>query len=258
MSRQSQGVKTWRKNCKQRIIDAMGKKCQICGYNKCNNALTLHHIDPTKKELSFGNLRANPKSWELVIKELRKCVLLCSNCHMEIHHGITILPTHFSIFNEDFVDYTNMYETDDCPVCRKEKPIFRQTCSLSCAGRLGRKIDWTAIDLKTLLITNSIPVISDYLHISSSAIYKRMNKIGIRTTYNQKLIIQTGNKIRPRKFEISKEDLYKLVWEYPTIEVAKMFSVSDSAIGKRCKLLGINKPPRGYWAKQNKIIPVLA
>jgi len=38
----------------------------------------------------------------------------------------------------------------------------------------------------------------------------------------------------------------------PTTEVAKRLGVSDVAIGKKCKQLGIEKPPRGYWQKKNK------
>lgn len=48
---------------------------------------------------------------------------------------------------------------------------------------------------------------------------------------------------------ISKEELKKLVWQKPTSALALDFGVSDVAIGKRCKSLKINKPPRGYWAK---------
>jgi hypothetical protein len=40
-----------------------------------------------------------------------------------------------------------------------------------------------------------------------------------------------------------------MVWQMPTTEVASIFGVSDKAVEKRCKLLGIPKPPRGYWAK---------
>lgn len=54
-----------------------------------------------------------------------------------------------------------------------------------------------------------------------------------------------------RKFDPSKEELESLVWKMPTTKVAEMFGVSDSAIGKRCKKLGITKPPRGYWNKVN-------
>ncbi len=51
------------------------------------------------------------------------------------------------------------------------------------------------------------------------------------------------------RFEISKEELLKLVWEIPTTKIAKMFNVSDKAIAKRCKKFSISKPPRGYWMK---------
>ena len=55
---------------------------------------------------------------------------------------------------------------------------------------------------------------------------------------------------RFRKFDPSKEELERLVWAIPTEKVGEKFGVSGSAIGRRCKLLGISKPPRGYWAKQ--------
>ena len=50
-----------------------------------------------------------------------------------------------------------------------------------------------------------------------------------------------------RLFEVSTEELYALVWSRPTTEVAQLFGVSDKAIEKRCKRLGVPKPPRGYW-----------
>ena len=48
----------------------------------------------------------------------------------------------------------------------------------------------------------------------------------------------------------TKEELEKLVWEKPTLQVAKMFNVSDTAIAKLCKKLNIEKPGRGYWTKK--------
>lgn len=52
-----------------------------------------------------------------------------------------------------------------------------------------------------------------------------------------------------RKFHIDRDVLKKLIWEKPTIHIAKEFGVSDKTIEKRCKLFGIKKPPRGHWAK---------
>ena len=51
------------------------------------------------------------------------------------------------------------------------------------------------------------------------------------------------------KLSVSKEELEKLVWEKPTTQLAKEFNCSDKAIDKRCKKLGIKKPPPGYWSK---------
>jgi hypothetical protein len=55
--------------------------------------------------------------------------------------------------------------------------------------------------------------------------------------------------ISKRKFDITKNELNELVWSIPTSKIAKKFGVSDNTISKRCKLLGIDKPPRGYWRK---------
>jgi hypothetical protein len=44
------------------------------------------------------------------------------------------------------------------------------------------------------------------------------------------------------------EELKELVWGKPSVLLAEELGVSDSAIGKRCKVRGITKPPRGYWA----------
>lgn len=52
-----------------------------------------------------------------------------------------------------------------------------------------------------------------------------------------------------RKFEIEPDELLLAVWTEPVTSVAASFDVSDKAIEKRCKRLGVVKPPRGYWAK---------
>jgi len=54
-----------------------------------------------------------------------------------------------------------------------------------------------------------------------------------------------------KKFEITKEELEKLVWSKPTVLIAKEFNVSDKAVEKRCKKFGIIKPSRGYWSNKH-------
>lgn len=49
--------------------------------------------------------------------------------------------------------------------------------------------------------------------------------------------------------ELTREELFLLVWERPSQEVARELGISDVALGKRCMKLQVPKPPPGYWAK---------
>lgn len=57
-----------------------------------------------------------------------------------------------------------------------------------------------------------------------------------------------------RRITISKEDLETLVWQTTIAEVAKILNVSDRAVSKKCDLLGISRPPQGYWLKANRVV----
>jgi len=173
VSKQSDAVKKWRSSTKSRIVESMGGCCQICSYDKCNNALELHHIDPEEKELSFGNVMANPKSWDNIVKELRKCILLCSNCHKEVHSGITELPETHNTFDEDFVIYIQT-EVTYCPVCGKEKPKTYTTCSKKCAGSLRGKVDWSKFDLVEMKKTLTNSRIAEIIGVSETMIRKKL------------------------------------------------------------------------------------
>ena len=48
---------------------------------------------------------------------------------------------------------------------------------------------------------------------------------------------------------LSREEIFALVWERPATEVARELGVSDVALGKLCRRLQVPKPPRGYWAR---------
>jgi len=81
-----------RKKLRSMAVEYGGGKCQICGYKKSQRALSFHHKNP--KEKSFGiSVRGLTRSWDKIQKELDKCILICANCHMELHDGITQLPT---------------------------------------------------------------------------------------------------------------------------------------------------------------------
>lgn len=71
------------KALKIKAIEYKGGKCEKCGYDKCTAALEFHHTNPLLKDLDPS--KALTRSWENAKKELDKCILICSNCHREIH-----------------------------------------------------------------------------------------------------------------------------------------------------------------------------
>lgn len=176
MSKSSEAVKRWRANTKNRMVKAMGGKCQCCGYDSCNNSLSFHHIDPSKKDMGFSETRANPKQWINIVEELRKCILVCNNCHGEIHAGVRKLPDVYSLFDESFAEYKELKEYNFCS-CGKEKPATFKFCSHKCASTNRRKVNWENIDLIDLMKTHTIGQLEDLLGVSNAAIYKRRDKI---------------------------------------------------------------------------------
>jgi hypothetical protein len=73
------------KEKKLQAITYKGGKCQKCGYDRCKDSLQFHHLDPKKKEFRIATGRG--KSWAKLKVELDKCLLVCANCHGEIHAG---------------------------------------------------------------------------------------------------------------------------------------------------------------------------
>jgi hypothetical protein len=55
--------------------------CQLCGYSKCISAIEFHHVGRKEFELSSIGSR----SLKQVQLEISKCVVICANCHREIH-----------------------------------------------------------------------------------------------------------------------------------------------------------------------------
>jgi len=72
-----------RRSMKLQAIKLLENKCCLCGYDKCVDALEFHHENPTEKEFKLGS--GNTMSWKDYKNEALKCILVCSNCHKEIH-----------------------------------------------------------------------------------------------------------------------------------------------------------------------------
>lgn len=69
---------------RQRLQGIIGEiTCVNCGYSKCFGAIEFHHIDPESKSKCVKTMTNRPE--EELKEELAKCVMVCANCHREIH-----------------------------------------------------------------------------------------------------------------------------------------------------------------------------
>ncbi len=96
-------VHGWCKPCNNKItyekqllrkiecIKYKGGKCSVCNYDKYIGALDFHHVDPSQKEFTISELRSY--SLENIKTELDKCILICKNCHAELHHNLNCKRT---------------------------------------------------------------------------------------------------------------------------------------------------------------------
>jgi len=80
-----------RKKLREMARQYKGGKCMSCGYNRCSEALEFHHKNPKSKDFGLS-VKGLTRSWERIKVEIDKCILVCANCHREIHVGITQLP----------------------------------------------------------------------------------------------------------------------------------------------------------------------
>jgi len=73
-----------RKKIRLMSVESKGGKCERCGYSRCIEALEFHHVDSSAKDFNVSQ-RGHTRSWKRVVEEIEKCVMLCANCHRELH-----------------------------------------------------------------------------------------------------------------------------------------------------------------------------
>lgn len=122
------------KDKKRKAISLLGGCCCKCGYKKNMAALQFHHLNPEDKEFNWDKLRLH--SWDTITKELKKCILVCANCHCETHapdENLNLIG-----YGKDNVSLNLVLaSTGKCPVC--DNDVYGTIyCNQDCA-RLGSR-----------------------------------------------------------------------------------------------------------------------
>jgi 5-methylcytosine-specific restriction endonuclease McrA len=69
---------------KRELVEYKGGECCICSYKDCDSALDFHHL----RDKSFTISSARGRSLDNLKKEADKTILVCRNCHAEVHEGM--------------------------------------------------------------------------------------------------------------------------------------------------------------------------
>ena len=172
-----QYVKDFRQRLKERAVYVLGDKCACCGYNKCIQALEFHHLDPNEKDFSFGS--NSNRSWADTRNEIKKCILVCANCHREIHYNLIDNSSLTSSFNEErakeidkLVENIKSHKIYYCKNCGKEVYRGNEYCP-SCAAKLRRTVERpNREELKCLIRTMPFTQIGKRFGVSDNSIRK--------------------------------------------------------------------------------------
>ena len=161
-----------RQKRKQELVYIMGGKCALCGYDRCIAALEFHHIDKSQKE--WGLSSGNCHSWEEDVEEVKKCILVCSNCHREIEAFDLVVETSFD--EEKCNEITSIKEQEAavnrCRRCDKEIDPKAFYCT-ECWHFLSRKTQRPSRDdLKNLVRYNSFAAVAKMFDVSDNTIRK--------------------------------------------------------------------------------------
>ena len=177
----SKATSDFRRRRKQNLISVSGGQCRLCGYNKSNSALEFHHINAKTKVYGIS-VSGACHDLEQDLNEIKKCILVCANCHREIHDGL--YPIHIleekqfydeEIANELRIEKQKLFEKAlyFCSNCGKE--LYEKNISGLCRECYKQNLRAnrpTREELKQLIRTLPFTKIGKHFGISDNGIRK--------------------------------------------------------------------------------------
>ena len=177
-----QATSDFRRRRKENLMRVCGNKCMLCGYNRSPAALEFHHIDPTQKAYGLAS-GGTCHDLEADLKEVKKCLLVCANCHREIHNDFYSQEELFikAYYDEDFITFlredkfarTNTKEYF-CKNCGKQITKYSDSMlCIDCAHKARRMVERPDREtLKQLIRTVPFTQIGKQYGVSDNSIRK--------------------------------------------------------------------------------------
>jgi transposase len=197
-----------RRKLKEKLVEYKGGKCERCGYNKCITALEFHHLDPKEKDFSIGN--NNVLSFEKCKKEADKCILVCSNCHREIHYEEFLKKQQKEEEEERKVFAEILNNRDKYDTVKNVKQSYKFLAYTNIFDDIEKNV-------------RREDILKKY-HINNRTFKKFLEENGI--SYSKNKVVEN----KP-----SKDELIALLKDNSKTAIGRMYGVSCSAVRKWCK-----------------------
>ena len=217
---------------KMKAINILGGECKFCGENNFFK-LEFHHLDPNNKEYNLNEIKSY--RWSLIENEIKKCILVCRNCHAEIHFDDKS-STRSNINKNTFLMYKNIFS---CEKCGYDK----HNCSLDFHHNNSDNKD---IELSQVsIIFNSIQDLTDKLEneISKCSVLckncHRLEHSDVEFFEQHKdIIIEKSNNLKEKQGKIDR-NLVKELYEngMKQVDIAKYFNAGKGTISDIIKKL---------------------
>lgn len=110
-------VLTWAKKIK--ALSFLGNECKKCG-SKEVFILEFHH-DRNEKENAIHNIKT--LRWSKIEEEIKKCILVCKNCHFEIHFKNQPERDKRRRLKRAMLDYKMVYSCEECGYNKEQSAL---------------------------------------------------------------------------------------------------------------------------------------
>lgn len=163
-----------RKRRKELFVERFGGKCEICGYDKCINSLTFHHLNPANKEFAPSKVLYE-RSLETAETELKKCIMVCANCHGELH-----AEAYDANLNRKIKPWIDK-QCKHCNINFVTKDKKQEFCSKMCKYIGGRKVKKRPTKEELYKLIQELPYtrIGALYEVSDNAIRKWAKSYGL-------------------------------------------------------------------------------
>jgi len=155
-----------RRERKRKLVEFLGGQCRICGYNKCLSALEFHHLKEEEKDFKSFAVAANGlrAGWKILVREIKKCILLCANCHREIHENMHDYLKLDVICDEEKL---NQWILSKKPKPAKPKIYFCQICGkkISGFGKTGKCLECCSKARRKVMNRPSVEILQQEVNV---------------------------------------------------------------------------------------------